>query len=125
MSRKKVLPKHKVIDAQAMSADIYSESTILEGLDHAKYHFEISNGSSPNGIVKLQITDDNEDVADADANWITVGLDIGDGITISADGDEGLIHIREIAFKRARLFYDWTSGNGTLNAWIKAGSKGA
>ena len=122
---KRSIKKHKVFDNVTMDADVYSESTDCEGVDFVKYHMKWSGGASPVGFFKLQISDDGKEVNDNLSTWITPGVDVGEGVEINGDDGECLIHVNVVNFKKSRIFYDFTSGNATLDGWIKANTRGA
>lgn len=120
MGRKQVLDQKKVINAEAMTADITSEVIHAEYLDMLDFVVAWSSGSSPVGVFKVQGANELEA---KDRVWRDIS---GDG-NPSASGVSGehILHIHEIQFKWYRVFYDFTSGSGTLNAWAKGTTRGA
>ena len=124
MGRKPKIPKHQVFKDVSMDAERFSRSTVLDGVDLAKYYISWS-GTAPVGKIVFQTSDDGTDVKDIESDWFEPELDVGDSIEINTDSGEILIHIKSIDFKKSRLKYEFTSGNGTINAWIKGNTIGA
>lgn len=127
MSTRPTIKPYNVITDGSMAADITSEPTILELISGASYTVEWS-GTSPVGDLILQGSNDyalnpNGSVKDS-GTWVTMYVSINGGspagsMPISGNTGTGLIEIDRTNVYAIRLFFDRTSGTGTLNAVIK------
>jgi hypothetical protein len=105
-----------------MSADITSQVIVLQSLSGASYSLSWS-GSSPVGDVIVEGSNDYS--IDAQGNvsnagtWIPLELNYGGqavtAIPLSGNTGKGLIDITKTMIYAIRVFYDRTSGTGTLN----------
>lgn len=102
-----------------MSADITSEVTIIQKLSMISYSVEWT-GTAPVGNLYIQVSNDYSLFPDGEVNnpgtWNNVPVTVTGAIPISGNADNGFIDITEISAYAMRLFYDATSGIGTMNA---------
>lgn len=109
MGRKSVVKSFQMIDSGDMSADITSEIVNVINLDQASVYVSWS-GTSPVGEIKVEAQNgDNE-------TWYE--LDFNSTMTVSGNTGDLQIIFNQMPFTSIRLFYDRTSGIGTLNAVI-------
>lgn len=115
MGRKQILPYFQVITDGDMSGDITSSVSTVEQVDQITYDISWT-GSTPVGEIFVQYSNNNE-------SWNN--LDFGTTIDISGNSGSHKIDVQLITSKYMRLFYDFTSGTGTIQAHIKGSTKGA
>lgn len=109
---KAIIPT-QIVEAGDMSADITSENTHVMSMDNVMYHLEWS-GAAPVGTVYIQALL-GKDPRDPNAKWVNL-----EDLAFALSGNNGLqqIKLEKISFPFCRLFFDFTSGTGTLNAWV-------
>jgi len=95
-----------LIDAQSMSSDITSDPYNINEAISFSVQAIWSNGSSPVGDFVLQGSNDNSTFTD-----LTSG-------SVSGNSGSILINVEKPAYAWIRLFYDRTSGSGTLTAIV-------
>ncbi len=101
----------QIITDGDLSADITSDTIKAQSLD--KVNFFVSwTGSSPSGSLIVQGTVDG-------SNWEDVGVTEP---TISGASGTGFVIVGsdKTCWKEMRLFWDFTSGTGTVQAWVHA-----
>ena len=103
----RVFDTRKIIDAGDMSGDITSNVLDMGHLKSCSMDVSWSNGT---GVIKIQGSNSN---VDADFK----NLDEINNEIVNPAGSAGslLLNLNEIAFRYIRLFYDRTSGTGTMN----------
>ena len=107
------LEPYRLVNAQSMAADITSaafESIAYFGL---AVQYKVSSGSSPSGSLIIQMSNDK-------ANWVNVPTDAVKAVnpfTVTANVDGFWLYQDIIPYKWVRVFYDRTSGSGTLDVW--------
>lgn len=106
MSVKRVLDYQNLLVDESMGADITSAATNILFLDRVGYQLVWTG--TPNGTFYVQVSNDSVTWAD---------LTLSTPVTASGSGDNAFIDI-ETGAKYVRLFYDRTSGTGTLDAYI-------
>lgn len=99
----------------AMTADRTSEVVDLSNHIIACVDCRWGGGSAPRGTIYVQVSNDN-------TNWVTF---VSAGTTYSyaiSSGDSGNYspNLGLIAYKYMRVFYDYTSGTGTLDVTFGA-----
>lgn len=125
MSSRTTLRPHQVITNGSMASDITSQPTILQSLTGASYSLSWS-GTSPLGVVSVETSNDYSLNPDGTVNnagtWNPIELSLGGtavtSIPVSGSTGKGFIDIQKINGYAIRLFYDRTSGVGTLNSVI-------
>lgn len=106
------LPIHllnsSIVSNGDMSADI--TSSVIEIKEARSYCIQTVYSGTPTGTLKVQGSNDN-------TNWSDVS-----GLSVSLSGSSGssLLSDAAPAYAYVRLFYDATSGSGTLNAILNA-----
>lgn len=121
MSTRPALRPFSVITDGDMSGDITSAVTIIDNKSMVAYGISWS-GSSPSGTLIVQVSNDysqNADGSERDAGtWTDLTLDVTP--TVSGNTGAGFIDLGATAAYAIRLFYDRTSGTGTLQAKVTA-----
>lgn len=124
MSRTTLRPK-LVITNGSMAGDLTSLPTVLQSISGCSYALSWS-GSTPVGTAEIQVSNDyalNPDSTVANSGtWTTVELNVAgspaSSIAISGNTGNAFIDIEKTMAYAIRLFYDRTSGTGTLNVTI-------
>lgn len=104
----------QIVTAGDLSADITSLYVPIE------YNFGVGmqavwTGTSPVGVLKIQGTCDDTDAGRADAadlNWTDLS---GTNYALSGNAGSFIYQLNDLTLSAVRLFYDFTSGTGTLN----------
>lgn len=122
MSRKNVVNPHKIFDAEDISVSATSSSTNVKKMDKASIRLDWS-GSSLNGEVTVQASNDDLAPSDSAKSWYDV--DMGSTITISGVSGDHLLVFNELPFSDIRLVYTSSAGTGTLTAILSAKVVGA
>lgn len=102
----------QLLDGGDMSADVTSSEAGLDHMEMAAIHAKWS-GSSPTGSLIVQATVNGTD-------WVAVSTDTT--LAVTATGEK-IFHLSNIGYRKCRVFWDKTSGTGSLDVWISA--KGA
>lgn len=106
----------KIIDAAAMNADV--TSTVKNINNVLRYSIQVywAAGATPVGNLILQGSNDMRLIADP-ASSSAIFTDI---TTSAVSGNTGsvIFNVENPAYSFVRVFYDTTSGNGTLTATI-------
>ncbi len=127
MSTRPTIKSYAVINGESMAADITSLPTILELISGVAYTVSWS-GTTPVGDLYLQGSNDyslNPDGSVLNSGtWTNMYVSINGGapaasMPISGNTGSGIIEIERTNIFAIRLFYDRSSGTGTLNALIK------
>lgn len=95
------------ISAVSMGTDITSSSINVDEAYHAAVHWVYASGAAPTGSLIIQASNDN-------TNWFVVST------TAITDNGNTLINLPSIGYSWLRLFWDYTSGTGTLTAVVNA-----
>ena len=125
MSTRTRFAPYSVITNQSMAADITSAATVLQSITGVSYALSWS-GSTPVGTAAVQVSNDyalNPDGSVHNAGtWTTIELSLNgsavSSIPITGNTGSGFIDVEKTMAYAIRLFYDATSGSGTLNAVI-------
>lgn len=120
MGRKNALLKFQTVTSGDMSGDITSAVTNIQFLDNVG--IQLNFAGTPTGNFFVQISADYEQDAQGNVvnagNWIS--LTLSPSPVASGSADNIYIDITQISAPWIRVFYDRTSGTGTLNAFITA-----
>lgn len=116
--RKNSLVKYLNIVNGDMSGDLTSSVTNIEFIDNVGLQLNFSG--SPVGIFSVQVsidyTQDSQGVVSNAGNWISIPLNPIPAATGSANNI--YIDLNQLSAPWVRVFYDFTSGTGTLNSLI-------
>lgn len=119
MSSRPILAPHSVVTNASMGSSVTSAVTIIQMLSMISYQIIWTSGSTPIGVVTVQVSNNyelNKDGTVRNAGtWTTI-----DGISeaISGNSGSGFIDIDQHAGYAMRLVYTRTSGSGTLNVVV-------
>jgi len=126
MSTRTSLRPYKAVDSASMAADITSDVTILQSITGVSYSLSWT-GTSPIGEASVEVSNDYALSADGQTvmnagTWTTIDLNVSgspaSSISITGNTGTAFIDIDSIMAYAIRLFYDRTSGTGTLIAYI-------
>jgi hypothetical protein len=126
MSTRPNINPFPVISSGSMAADITSDVTVMPLVSGVSYQV-VWTGTSPVGDLYLQGSNTYELNPDGSVKtqgtWSTMYVSINGGapaasMPISGNTGDGLIEVERTNLKYIRLFYDRTSGTGTLNATL-------
>lgn len=100
-----------IVNAGSMGADILSEAVSLDQV----YGCSIQSvyTGTPVGDLKIQVSNDDVPLSSQIVNW----FDVGTTVNIAAAGSN-LQKFDFVPYKWLRVFYDRTSGSGTLNVTL-------
>jgi hypothetical protein len=120
MGRKNTLKKYQLITSGDMSADVTSSVTNIQYLDNIGIQLNFTG--TPIGVFRVQVSADYDQTAEGQVlnagNWINMALTPTP--TASGSADQIYIDILPTSAPWIRVFYDSTSGAGTLNGFITA-----
>ena len=105
--RKNVLLPYLVLNGGDMSGDITTADTTVTNTDVVGYHLTWTG--TPTGVFEVQATVNGTD-------WQALSLSPTPQATGAAGGT--LISLNQIPYNKVRVFYDRTSGSGSLTVWI-------
>lgn len=112
------------VSGASMAADITSAPTLLQSLSMVNYAITWS-GTSPIGTIAIQASNDcsvSSEGGVSGGTWNPLPLDLaGVSVTtipVTGNTGKGMIDIDGLAAYAVRLFYDATSGTGTLNVVV-------
>lgn len=126
MSIRSELRPYQVITSGNLAGTITSSVTVIQKLSLISYTYNWSDGSSPVGTLKVQVSNDYSidaqgAVANA-GNWSDVSFLDGTGtvksIALSGTTGSANIQLPLCGAYAIRTVYTATSGTGTLQAWI-------
>lgn len=98
-----------VIDAVSMAATINSDGIDLQGMRHYSFHAVYTG--SPNGTLKLQVSNDKVSQPSLVSNWSDY---TGSSTTIAAAGNT-FYKVERDGERWARLVFTFSSGTGSLS----------
>lgn len=106
--RKNVIAPVQIIESGDMSADITSSVLVLQWMDNAGLQIEWASTDAI-GTIEVQ----------ASVNGVTFyALTFSTALTQPNSNNGGyLVNLNQFPFRYFRVFYDRTSGSGTLNVW--------
>lgn len=106
---KNILNAVKVVDAGDMSADVTSDPIDVRYLDNIAIQCNFTG--TPTGPFYVQGSVDK-------SNWASLTLS---GSPAAAGSDDTvLIDVNQVSVPWLRVFYDRTSGTGSLDVWVAA-----
>lgn len=111
---KKVLEPKKIITAGDMSADVTSSVVEIKGINDLAVQLIFTG--SPTGTFYIQSSVDYG-INGASATWAAVTTSPAT-ISASGSGSNHLISLEGYSFPWVRVFYDFSSGTGSLDAYI-------
>jgi hypothetical protein len=123
MARKSVLEPYKIIDSISLGANYTSGVTSIKNLDNIWIELEWS-GTAPSGTITVEVASEYP----KESNQYTQfkALDFGSPIVISGASGTHTININQAPMASVlRLKYAYTSGTGTINAYISGKVVGA
>lgn len=101
--------------AAAGGADYTSIVYELSGLKDFSLHVKFSS-STLNGTLTLQASNDPTVATDpSTADWVTV---VNSSQSVSS-GASHIWNVEKANYKYVRFFWDYTSGAGTITAWLE------
>ncbi len=103
-----IKPYHLLVDGD-MSSDVTSDSVDVTYSDNVGLQLIFTG--TPTGNFYVQGTID-------ESNWSNLAFDATP--TAAGAADTHLLNMSLIPYKKIRLFYDRTSGSGTLNVYVMA-----
>lgn len=122
MSSRPQFNPHKVFTNASMATSLISDVTIVQKLSMISYDVSWSAGSTPVGVMSVQVSNtytQNADGTVRDAgNWTTLALSAP--TNVSGNTGNGFIDVDATGSYAIRLVYTRTSGSGTMNATISA-----
>lgn len=115
--RKNLIRPYKILNAASMAADAYSAETNIEKVDVLSIMIDwAKTATNPNGVLYLQ-------VQNGDSAWQTFAT----LLTLTGAAASGSTQTVQTGchFEKMRLFWDRTSGDGTMTATLVAKTMGA
>ena len=126
--RKSIIRPYKILNAVDVATDQYSAATNIEKVDEISLVFDWAAGlaGNPAGTISIE-------VQNGDSAWqtFTYGHKAGvlptTSLTLAVSGasGSGYMVLKDCHFEKMRVFYDSTSGSGTLTATMVAKVLGA
>lgn len=114
MALKNVIKPYHLLTDGDMSADVTSSAVNVTYTDNIGIQLSWT-GSSPVGNFYVQGTIDG-------STW--TALDFGTIPTAGGAAGDHLLNMNNLPYEQIRVFYDRTSGSGTLQAWVMAKTVG-
>lgn len=101
-----------------MGATFTSSPTNIQFLDNIAYQAVWSAGSTPVGVLSVEVSIDYDPQQNNAGNWDTLVLPV----TAAVSGNSGTLSIalQQLSHPWVRLKYTRTSGSGTMNAFLSA-----
>lgn len=127
MSTRTTFRPYTVITSGSMAGDLTSDVTVLQSLSRFSYQVTWT-GTTPVGTLSVLGSNDyslNPDGSVLNAGtWTAITLDV-DGqpsstVDVSGNSGSGILNVTDLNCYAVKLFYDRSSGTGTLNAVINA-----
>lgn len=119
MALKNVMKPYLLVDAASMGADITSDPFDVTYSDNVGIQLVFIG--TPTGVFEVQGSIDYNDTRET-GNWSA--LDFGTAPAASGAADVHLLNINNVPYKKLRVFYDRTSGTGSLSVTIMAKTLG-
>lgn len=111
-----------LFDAETMGADITSAEIDVNRMDYGCINISWDNTGVPIGVFRIEVT--NQDGASANWQELSFGEDIVVPSVAPDELDQATVVFNLLPFKKLRLFYDRTSGTGTMSAVLSEKSVG-
>lgn len=121
MSSRPQIPSYQVITNGNMTADITSKITIIDKLSMMSYSYSWA-GTAPVGTIIVEVSNDYSENPDGSTRnagtWTTLTLSAP--TNVSGNTGTGFIDVTQTGAYAIRTRFIFTSGTGTLQAWINA-----
>lgn len=117
MANRNNLGPVKIISAASMGGDVTGPATNIQFIDNIAIQLNFTG--TPTGDFKIQGSSDHQEVNGVvtnEGNWVDITLSPSPAAAGAADNI--LINMTQLAFPFIRVFYDRSSGTGSLDAWI-------
>ena len=105
---RRFIQPYQIIVNESMAVNITSDPLDISNIDNVSIVYDWV-GTSPVGVLYVQ-------VRNGDSPWST--LTVYPLATISGNTGNDNFQLTEVGFKELRLFYEVTSGVGTMNAYL-------
>lgn len=119
MSRKNVLLPYNIVDAVSMGADITSKPINTQFLDNIGVQIKWTSSDAV-GVIEIQGS--NNCKVDGNGAYVSgdfYALTFSPSLTQPASNNGGyLVNINQFPYSFLRVFYDRTSGTGTLSVVV-------
>jgi hypothetical protein len=118
MSSTRMLPKFQVMTALAATGNLTSTPTNATGMDNLVYQINVTAGGAPTGTFKVQASVDYEQ--DSQGNVTNAGnwVDVPSATAAITTNGSYRIALTALPDPWCRLAYTFTSGTGTVNAFV-------
>ena len=120
MSGRNAIVREQLFTDETMDQDLTSKAIDLQRLDRASIHLIFTG--TPTGEFEIQVSGDYELHADGSVKnagtWTP--LTLSQSLSASGSGDDIFIDLTSTGVPWIRVFYDFTSGTGSLNAFLSA-----
>lgn len=110
----------QILDGADMSADITSDPVEVKLQDNVGVQLHWTGDAVGTFSIEVSMNyeeDINGNVVNA-GNWIA--LTLSPSIVASGVADDAYIDLNQLSAMYVRIFFDRTSGSGSLDAWINA-----
>ena len=117
MANRNNLGPVKIISAGSMGGDITGPATNIQFIDNIAIQLNWTGNAV--GDFKIQGSSDHQEVNGVvtnEGNWVDISLSPAPAAAGSTD--QILINMTQLAFPFIRVFFDRSSGTGSLDAWI-------
>ena len=114
----RMLPKAQVMTALAATGNLTSAVTNVTGMDNLVYQINVTGGTAPTGTFQAQASVDYEQ--DSQGNVINAGnwVNIPSATAAITTNGSYRIPLTALPDPYIRLTYAFTSGTGTVNAFV-------
>lgn len=125
--RKNLIRPYKIFNATSLAADAYSTATNVEKVDVLSIMVDWAKATTnPAGVLYVE-------VQNGDSDWQTLTYGYAKGVlpttalsvTVSGASGSDWIVLDKCHFEKIRLFYDRTSGDGAITAYLVGKTIGA
>lgn len=106
----------KIIDAQSMAADIASEIIQMDNSDLCTIQLESASGTRV-GTIAIQVSNDKTTWYTPTITQVSTGSEVSSISVVTSTSVADCIEIANFGWRFLRIYYTYTSGTGTLNAW--------
>jgi hypothetical protein len=115
---KNVLVPYRIINTVSAGSTVTSGATSIRFLDNIGVSVQWSSGTSPVGVYTVEASIDG-------LTWKTLADDAATTASVSGASGSYLLRFSNCAYDKLRVVYTFTSGTGTLNAYIMGKSIGS